>query len=110
MKREDYHDPSYAMVSFSRISAGGEGLSLFGSSIKHHSAITLSIKQARLSRDTDLSHDWYFAENRFPLIEVTLSPNQFAELLTSMNVGDGVPATLTLYNGQGYEYPDNIPT
>jgi hypothetical protein len=34
---------------------------------------------------------------------VDLSPAQFAELLTTMNVGGGVPGTMTRFNGQQIE-------
>ena len=81
---------TYGLVGFSRISCGRAGINLFGSSIRHHSAITLRIRRAEKRRD--LSRDWFHANE--DLIEVTLSPTQFAEAITCMNMGDGVPCTI----------------
>jgi hypothetical protein len=93
LKNKETH-PTYGMVGFSRRTCGGGGLNLFGSSIRHSQFIALEIKRAVKYRD--LSHDWIMGEEE--LIEVELSPNQFAELLTSMNVGDGVPCTIRHVN------------
>lgn len=90
--------PSYGMVGFSRISYGGTGgLHLFGSSIKHRNIIRMRISRANVSRG--LSHDWYRADVR-PVVEIDLSLTQFAEAITCLNVGDGVPCTLHTVNGE----------
>jgi len=96
----EYKDPAMVMVGFSRMSCT-PAQSLFGSSVKHNTIINLCIKTASVKRN--LSSDWYHGEDM--LIEVQLSPNQFAELLTSMNVSDGVPATLSYYNHEHFENP-----
>jgi hypothetical protein len=79
---------SFGMIGFSRIS-GNPG-PLFGSSIKHGHFIRLSIKHGILRRG--LNHNWYSGMNN--IVELDLSYTQFAELLTTMNVEDGVPCTL----------------
>ncbi len=81
--------PSYGMVSFSRVQSN-QGESLFGSSIKHRNMVRMRVKTAYKKRD--LNTDWYSGDQL--LLEVDMSQNQFAELITSMNCGDGVPATL----------------
>ena len=65
----------------------------------------MTVKKACVDRD--LSTDWHFAQDT--LLEVYLSKTQFAELLTSMNVGDGVPSTLVSFNGEHFELP-NLPS
>ena len=80
---------SYGLVGVSRVTHS-LGVSLFGSSIKHSNTIRLSIKAAEVDRH--LSRDWYYG--RSGLIEIELSPTQFAEMITCMNMGDGVPCTL----------------
>lgn len=92
-RETDSHD-SYGMVGFSRVSSS-HGQNFFGSSIQSRYYIELTIRRAERSRD--LSNYWY--HGREELISVRLSPNQFAELLTSLNVGDGVPCTLQHVNG-----------
>jgi hypothetical protein len=80
---------SYGLVGVSRVTHS-HGTSLFGSSIKHSNTIRLSIKKAEVDRH--LNRDWY--HGRKQLIEIELSPTQFAEMITCMNMADGVPCTL----------------
>ena len=99
-----YSDPSMVMVGFSRPThaVGADGVSLFGSSIKNSSVVSLTIYPAYIDRH--LSQDWHHAKTQ-PIIEVLLSPLQFAELLTTLNIGFGVPATLVQHEGKHYELP-----
>jgi hypothetical protein len=83
----DYHE-SYGVALFSRRTGGA--YNLFGSSIKHGQTIALTISRA--SKKRDLHQDWIHGEEE--LIEVLMSPNQFAQMITSMNVGSGVPCTI----------------
>ena len=92
--REEH--PTYGLVGFSRTSHGPPGENLFGSSIQHMNTITLRIRRAEKHRD--LNRDWYFAREN--LIEVSMSPTQFAEAITCMNVGDGIPCTLKYVGGK----------
>lgn len=73
---------------------------LFGSSIKHHDIITLRISPAYMDRD--LNYDRYYAENH-PYIEINMSQSQFAQAITSLNMGAGVPVTLRQINGEYIE-------
>jgi hypothetical protein len=82
--------PAYGQVSFSR-QTGSAGR-LYGSPLKdHHATISLKITRSEVSHD--LGRDCYYGSHE-PIIEVRLSPAQFAELLTNMNVGEGVPCTI----------------
>ncbi len=86
--REDH--PSYGMLGFYRVTKGGRGTPLFGSSIKHRDTIRLVLKRGHTRRN--LNQDWYYGDNT--LFEVEMSYSQFAELICAMNVGDGIPVTI----------------
>jgi hypothetical protein len=98
--REEHE--SYGMVGFSRITHGGalnSGTNLFGSSLKHPHTIALRIKRA--VKERYLSTDHYYGGET--LIEVEMSPAQFAEAITALNVGDGVPCTIRRIGKTGVE-------
>lgn len=89
--------PSFVAVGFSRIT----GLRrFFGSSVQSQSWIRLRVSPAQLHHDSgyDRVHS-----SLHSMIEVDLSPAQFAELLTSLNVGCGVPGTLVEFDGKRVE-------
>lgn len=101
-EEETYEHESYGMVAFNRI----HGLAgrLFGSSLRdHHSSVRLVLKRGM--RRHHLSRDWYSGVSGPPLVEVILSAAQFADLLTTMNVGDGVPCTIRFAEGRLMEDP-----
>lgn len=83
-----YHE-SYGMLGFHRVTACG-AQPLFGSSIKHRDTIMLTLKEGYMNRS--LNEDWYFGGDA--LFEVEMSATQFADLITSLNQGDGVPVTI----------------
>jgi hypothetical protein len=99
-KRECEKHPAYGMVSFNRVShSTGSSNRLFGSSIDdHHTSIMLEIKEASVRHD--LARDWFFPEKA--LIQVELSQIQFAELLTTMNAGSGIPCTIRWLRDKGF--------
>lgn len=81
--------PSYGMLSFSRHTSNYSH-PLFGSSVKHKDTIHLKLKTGSVKRH--LNQDWYFGEGL--LFDVEMSYSQFAQLITCMNIGDGVPVTI----------------
>lgn len=96
MERETFKHPAFGMIGFSRIS-GGEN-TLFGSSIKHNDRIILKIKHGE--QDRYLHEDWYYGHGL--ITEVEMSYSQFAECITAMNVGDGVPCTIRYTEKDGH--------
>jgi hypothetical protein len=101
-----FDHPSYGMVQFSRRSGNPK---LFASALEtHQHYVTLSVRKCQLIRGDH--GDRYFGSIRGDLIEVDLSAAQFAELLTTMNVGMGVPCTIGYVQGQRIESPPDIPT
>jgi len=97
--KEEKH-PSFAMLSFSR-QQSNYGQVLHGSDLKHSTIIEMQLKRSTKKRG--LSHDWHHANER--VATVRMSQNQFSELITSMNMGDGIPVTLTYTEKDG-----DIPT
>jgi len=90
---------SFAMLGITRSSCSFSQ-NLFGSSIQHSHTIKLKIAPAKIDRM--LNRDWFHANTK-PYIEVEMSYSQFAEAITSMNVGDGVPVTLRRLDGRRIE-------
>lgn len=94
---------SYAIINASRVTTSG--MKLFGSDIKNHSFIKLTISSAVLSRH--LNKDWYHPEGG--ITEVYLTAIQWAEMLTNMNT-QGVPCTLHYSEKKGvveYKEPES---
>ena len=79
---------SFGNISITK-SFGGER-HLYGSSIEHRNSITLKITHSELHRN--LNYDWYYPTS--PIVEISLSPSQFAEAITSIGDGNGVPCTI----------------
>lgn len=95
--------PSYGLLQISRVS--GRQDSLFGSSLQHSNFITLRINKG--SRYHDKFGDNYFEDGNY--MEVEMSNVQFAEAITSLNVGSGVPCTIR-YSNQGDLEPGYQPS
>lgn len=93
MKNIKERHPSYVKVGFSRTESN-RGETFYGSDIKANSYITLRIHTAERLVDGYSEHHCIDKL----LVELRLSPTQFAELLTTLNVGEGVPGTLTYIN------------
>ena len=71
---------------------GGRNI-LFGSNIPHDTCMRLTISQAYIHRD--FNENRYYPKNK--LIEIELSPSQYAEMITNLNHGVGVPCTIRLF-------------
>lgn len=79
--------PAYGQIGVSRVSGS---TMLYGSDFQHQHYITLRIWRSELHRN--LSNDHPFA--REELIEVAMSEAQWATMVSSLNVGRGVPCTI----------------
>lgn len=80
---------SFGLLQISRQTCS-HPINLFGSSVTHSNLISLTINRAEKHRN--LHRDWYFG--RESLITIIMSDVQFAEAITSMNMGSGTPVTL----------------
>ncbi len=99
---KEYKHPSYGMVQFSRVSGGKRRL--FGSTMSEH-ANTIYLRIAKGTREFHLKEDRYYAGRTADMIEVEMSASQFSELITTMNIGSGVPCTIRRFNGERVEGP-----
>jgi len=96
---------SFAVLQISRVSGRSENL--FGSSISHQHFIELRIAPAYIHRN--LNRDWIGSHN-VPYITIQMSNSQFAEAITSMNMGVGTPVTLrSMITKEGYKQMQEPP-
>lgn len=97
-ERDDKIDthPAYGVVQLSK-STVNPAVPLFGSSIKHGNLINIKICHAELKRG--INHDWYHSNGR--ICEIELSLSQFADMITSVGNGDGVPCTIHFTETEG---------
>lgn len=95
MEKNKINHPSYGMIGFSRIRGGNPYL--FGSAVKHDEKIECTIRRADVSRS--LSKDWFYGKDA--IVTVEMSYAQFAEAISSMNIGFGVPCTITYTEKEG---------
>jgi len=95
---EEKHE-SFGLLQISRTS-NSSGINLFGSSIKHSNTIMLRIKPAKRIRE--YNRDWYMDYDD-SYVEVEMSPTQFAEAITSLNQGNGIPVTVKRIQGKRVE-------
>jgi hypothetical protein len=102
----EFTHPSYVTVSFSRASGNPR---LFGSTLQeHYSYVTLRVSKATMIRS--VSSDRIMSSLSGDILEIDLSNAQFAELLTTMNVGVGTPGTLRRFQMLGVDPPPEIPS
>lgn len=91
-----YEHPAWGIIQVGRRSGLAD---LFGSALQHQHYISLSIGPAR-KIVSDHGEERASGSIRGELIEVNMSEAQWAQLLSSMNMGGGIPCTLNYVNGQ----------
>ena len=87
--------PSFGIVSVHR--QHSTGTRLFGSSIEHSDVISLEISECEHKRS--INNDTFVPKKH--IINIEMSPVQFAELLTTLN-SQGVPCTISWTKDDGY--------
>ena len=92
--------PSYGAITLGRISSGAPH-PMYGSSVKHRDTIRLTVHHGECKRM--LSGDWYSPKDT--IVEVEMTQNQWAELVSSVGIGAGVPCTIKWLNGPVEEPP-----
>jgi hypothetical protein len=90
---EETH-PSYGQITISRFQGGYPNF--YGSKIRHNGGITLKITRSVKHRSE--YSETYYATNT--LAEIVMTDAQFATLITSLNIGEGVPCTLRNIRGE----------
>lgn len=101
-EQKEKHE-SYGMIKINRFLGGSR--TYFGSSIKHSGGISIGIYEAEIDRH--LHKDW-FHHNHVPIVEVQMSYNQFAEMLTANINTSGTPCTITYKNSKRIESPNFV--
>lgn len=91
---EESH-PSYGNIVISRFSGGPSNF--YGSAITHNNGISIKIMPSK-KITSDYTERYYSGNN--PIIEVVLSPSQFAEAITSIGLGEGTPCTIKSVKGE----------
>jgi hypothetical protein len=94
MKNDMVTHPSYGLLSIHRVQGGDQ--TLFGSSLLHQNRLSIKIHEASFHRD--LNHTWYSDDTE--IIEIEMSPAQFAEAITTPNMGIGTPCTIRRLHGK----------
>lgn len=102
MFEKKYNHPSYGLIQFNKITGSRD---CFMSDVNLGGFIQLTVKKTQLNRD--LYRYWTFPKEE--VLRLRLSYHQFAELITNMNNGCGIPCTLEFITGEGqverYEAP-----
>lgn len=89
---------SFGYIRASRVSGQTR---LFDSGLQHQHYITITIGQADQIRSFHQSH--VYGKNE--LMQIAMTEAQFAQFITSMNVGSGAPCTLQRMNGKRVAEP-----
>jgi hypothetical protein len=86
MEGQRYRHPAFGEISVTK--GQGQGMELFGSSLNHRSAITVTISTAHLDRH--LNRDWIHSDRQ--VASFHMSEAQWASLISSQG-GGGTPIT-----------------
>lgn len=84
----EYGHPAFGLITMT-IPTGGSGV-LFGSDLKHHSRIHITLSEATQQRH--LNKDWNQPGKK--ICDFEMSHAQFAQFITSAGNGGGTPVTL----------------
>lgn len=97
MEKESHKHPAFGQIIFNRTNGSAN---FYGSELEQHNYITMEIHSSEIQRE--LTQDRYYAYG-IPLIKIRLSSGQFAEMITNMNCGSGVPCTIERLDGKKVE-------
>lgn len=95
-----YEHESYGLISFSRRQTRPPQ-PMFGSQVRTGNPIAMMVKNAVVEHDGE--RQWFFAKDL--IIEVEMTPAQFADAITSLNIGEGVPCTIRYVRHEGEKQP-----
>lgn len=94
--------PSFGQIRFSRVSGQAN---FYGSELESNNYISMEVSTSEMERT--LTKDWHYGE-RESVLRLIMTSNQFAEMITSLNHGSGIPCTLERINGVGVEPYEKI--
>ena len=93
--------PAHGLIQISRIQ--GDTGPMFGSSVNGQNLIRIRVSRA-ITR-VEYARMWHIHDG-MPLIEIDLTPIQFAETITTLNHGAGIPCTIRHLGGQDVPAPE----
>lgn len=96
MNIEERNDKNIGMISVSR-TTGGYSSRFVGSTVPSDTAIRIRISQAEKYSDK-FNKEKFRSKNN--LVEVEMTPNQWAELITTLNYGTGTPCTVVMVGNE----------
>ena len=89
---------SYGILHIARTSGGTSAIRLFGSPLAtHYGTIRLSISKGKWIHGHN--HDRYYGMSK-DFVEIEMSAAQFADAITSLNLGSGTPCTIRYVQGE----------
>lgn len=97
MEHESLSHESFGQIQFNR--SNGNGTNFYGSELPQDNYITMEVHHSEIHRE--LTQDRYY--NKGQILKIRMSSGQFAEMLTSMNYGSGVPCTIERIEGKNME-------
>ena len=100
MHDAEYEKDYMGVITWGRLQCGAPQ-PMFGSEIKTDSPVYIRICNAVVSDMGGTPTDQHIHGKRPAIIEVEMTPIQWAEFLTAGHVDDGVPCTITRLNGKG---------
>lgn len=103
---ESKSHPSYGHITIGRQSSNRERL--FGTASNGHNTISIEISEATFEHDPDSGMCYVHPAKR--ILEVSMSPLQFAEAIASLNCAEGQACTITWREGKGFIKTDDEPT
>jgi hypothetical protein len=92
--------PSFGQIGISRVTSSGLQ-TFYGSHLRHSNYIEMEIKESTLIRS--LNSDRYFDGKN--VVRVRMTEAQFAQMITSLNMGGGTPVTITRRENRSVEEP-----
>lgn len=94
MESERFKHPAFGQIQFIRTNSNNT--SFYGSESTQDHYISMEVNHSEIHRD--LTQDRYY--NIDQILRIRMSSGQFAEMLTSMNCGSGVPCTIERIQGK----------
>lgn len=92
MREQETH-PTYGLMQISRCTGGNQNF--FGTGVKQQHYFELRLHEG--AREVTEFGDERFSPKggRIPFVSVKMTAHQFSELITTMNIGEGVPCTIS---------------
>lgn len=95
--QETLSHESFGQIRFARVNGGNT--TFYGSELPQDHYIVMELYQSEIHRD--LTQDRY--HNKGQVISLRMTSGQFSEMITSLNIGSGVPCTIERIQGKHIE-------